>query len=89
VITLEKIIHHRLPVGFEPVSQAVCKGEIAKVRSIRQDFFPEVSGLLRKRSRIGIEIDEDQVAESLHLDGGQVDLGFAEVLDEFAAPGSA
>ena len=86
VITLQKIIQHYFPVGFELVGQAVGKREIAKVGGVGKDFFSQISGLLPERSGTGIEVDEDQVMERLHLDRHQVDIGFAEIFDEFAAP---
>ena len=86
VIALQKIVHHGLPVGLEPVSQPVSKGKLAKIRCVGKNLFAKLSGLACKRFCNGIKIDKHQVAKNFNLDSAQANITFAEILDQFATP---
>ncbi|MNO89260.1 hypothetical protein D3C76_807380 [compost metagenome] len=80
VVALEEVVDDVLPVGPDPVGQAMAEGQVGDVRRPVQDFVPQLPGLLAQRARSGIEVDEDEAAELFHLDRTQVDLALVEFL---------
>ena len=90
VVALEEVVDDRLPVGAEGVGEAVREGERGEVRGVPHHLPDEAaSRLLGERRRLAVEVHEDEVAEHLHLDGGEGDRGGVEVLDALGVPGPA
>ena len=64
------------------------EGERGEVRGVPHHFAGEAaSRLLGEGRRLGVEVHEDEVAEHLHLDGGEGDRGGVEDLDALGVPG--
>ena len=56
VITLEKVIYHRFPVGLDVVGQTMGVGEVRQVGSVMPDLASQSCGDLGQRGGVRVQI---------------------------------
>ena len=74
MITLIVVLDRQFPVGLVLDLGLTNEFQFGRIRVKAQQVFPIVDQLRPHRGRVFIQIDEDETAEFLDLDGAQIDL---------------